>query len=307
MVEYVPDDSYLRNTYSSLDKYSSVVRPIGVYFRNINQMDEEMQRQMIDYVNDLEMLDQIGGPSNISLSEPATPDGMRPFCWIRDIREIEKGIDDPIISSAVANLTFSEKLEFALSGKIFREVYGQDIIRDDSGVVTASRCILFLKNLDLQSVEAQIEMLLDQRNVTKAQPINQTPEHRAEWAFFSFEKMFFYWEAYAVAVDELVFTMISGVVAVTFISFLFIPHWTSVLFVLPSITVLYIDLLGVIRFFGLQINGLTYICVVVRAVARMIDDAWRMILSFFMVPNSPAANTNTTSNTRFPLVCSLIF
>ena len=121
-----------------------------------------------------------------------------------------------------------------------------------------------MKNLDLESVEAQIEMLADQRAVTKAQPINQVPEHQAAWRFFAFEQIFFFWEAYTVSVDELVFTIIAGVVAVTIVAVIFIPHWSAAFIVLPLIIVLYIDLLGTIRFFGLQINGLTYVCVVVR-------------------------------------------
>jgi hypothetical protein len=39
-------------------------------------------------------------------------------------------------------------------------------------------------------------------------------------------------------------TTIAGIVAVSIVGFLFIPHWTAVLFVSPLITTLYIDLLG---------------------------------------------------------------
>ena len=110
-------------------------------------------------------------------------------------------------------------------------------------------------------------MLADQRAVTKAQPINQIPEHQSAWRFFAFQQIFFFWEAYTVAVDELVFTIIAGVVAVTLVAVIFIPHWTAAFIVLPLIIVLYVDLLGTIRFFGLQINGLTYVCVVVRTIS----------------------------------------
>ena len=51
-------------------------------------------------------------------------------------------------------------------------------------------------------------------------------------------------EFYAVAVDELVFTTVSGIIAVCFVGFVLIEHWTATGFVLPMILLLYVDLLG---------------------------------------------------------------
>lgn len=61
----------------------------------------------------------------------------------------------------------------------------------------------------------------------------------------------------------MVFTMIAGVVAVTFITFVFVPHWTGAVLVCPLITILYINMLGLMNFLGLRINGMTYLCIVV--------------------------------------------
>ena len=51
-------------------------------------------------------------------------------------------------------------------------------------------------------------------------------------------------EFYSVAVVELMYTTVSGVVAVCVVGFFFIPHWGSIFFVFPMISMLYIDLLG---------------------------------------------------------------
>ena len=153
-------------------------------------------------------------------------------------------------------------------------------MRDETGNITASRCVLFLKNLDLESVQAQIDMLNDQHEVTMVQPINQLDYTKDEWRFFAFDELFFYWEAYAVAVDELISTMAGGVIAVCVISAVFMPHWTAVAFVLPFIVVLYIDLLGTVRFFGLNINGLTYVCVVV-AIGLLVDFVFHILLRYY--------------------------
>ena len=51
-------------------------------------------------------------------------------------------------------------------------------------------------------------------------------------------------EFYAVAVEELIFTTVSGIIAVCFVGFVLIEHWTATGFVLPMILLLYVDLLG---------------------------------------------------------------
>ena len=51
-------------------------------------------------------------------------------------------------------------------------------------------------------------------------------------------------EFYAAAVEELIFTTISGVVAVAGVGFIFFPHWMAIFFVFPLISMLYVNLLG---------------------------------------------------------------
>lgn len=63
---------------------------------------------------------------------------------------------------------------------------------------------------------------------------------------------------------------ISGVVAVSLVAFILIPHRTAVMFVLPMITILYIDLMGTIQFAGLAINPLTYLCLVM-SIGLLVD------------------------------------
>ena len=49
---------------------------------------------------------------------------------------------------------------------------------------------------------------------------------------------------YAVAIHELVLTSYMGVIAVSVVSLLGIPHLSAILFVAPLVVVLYVDLLG---------------------------------------------------------------
>ena len=210
-----------------MDSYYSLTKPLEVYFRGVDQSDPEIQQQMRDYVDELAALPQIGEDA--------------PFCWVRDFPTIEERF--PQYSEFLhLNLTFAQQLRAALANPTIREIYGEDIvIDDDSGEITASRCLLFLRNLDLTVVKDQIDMLEGQFDITLRQPINEDGE---EPKFFSFDKIMFYWELYAQAVDELTFTIVSGVVAVAFVTFILIPHWSAIFFVCPGIVILYCNFLG---------------------------------------------------------------
>jgi multidrug efflux pump subunit AcrB len=84
-------------------------------------------------------------------------------------------------------------------------------------------------------------------------------------------------ELYAVAVDELIVNTISGVVAVCAIGFVIIPHWTATLFVGPGIIMLYFELLGVMQFFGIYINAVTYVTIVI-SIGLLVDFLMHILL-----------------------------
>lgn len=85
---------------------------------------------------------------------------------------------------------------------------------------------------------------------------------------------------YAVSVQELIFTIVAGVVALSAIAFVFIPHWTGAVLVCPLIIILYINMMGSLEFLGLKINGLTYICVVV-SIGLLIDFLLHILLRYY--------------------------
>ena len=260
--EIVPQDSYVKGFLHGVNEYSVQVITVGAYFRDVDQSDSNMQEQMLDYISELANLDQIG-------EEP-------PFCWVRDFQEIRNQNSD--MTSVLENLTFAQQVDVALSIPAIKEVYGSDIVRDDdSGNIRASRCWLFMKNLDMQSVQAQTEMLLDQRAISMNQTVNAG---RARFAFFSFDIWYIIWEFYTVAINELILTTIAGIVAVSIVGFLFIPHWTGVLFISPLITTLYIDLLGALQFAGVSINVVTYVCLVI-SVGLLVDFIMHILLKYY--------------------------
>ena len=63
-------------------------------------------------------------------------------------------------------------------------------------------------------------------------------------------------------------------------TFVFVPHWSACLFVVPLICILYTNLLGTIRYMGLFINPLTYICVVV-SIGLLVDFLIHILLRYY--------------------------
>ncbi|CAB9506138.1 Pick C1-like protein 1 [Seminavis robusta] len=280
--DFVPSDSYLRDILYSFESYASVIRPFGLYYRYMDQTDPDIQQQMIDYLEDLETLPEISSsiPVDFSGQEDfvlgANVTEIQPFCWVRDFRTF-----GPIIAQQYpqfVNWPFTTQLAAAMQDPVIREVYGSDIVRDEDGNITASRCWIFLSGLDLNSVDAQLQVLHDQREVGARQPLNKAnPDN---WRMFLFDSIMLYWEAYDSALRELWFTIITGILSLAVISFLLIPHWTATFFVTPFMCMLYCNYLGTLELLGLHINGILYICVVV-AVGLLVDFLMHMLLRYY--------------------------
>lgn len=83
-----------------------------------------------------------------------------------------------------------------------------------------------------------------------------------------------------MAVDELTITTISGILAVAFIAFVLIPHWTASLFVLPMMIILYTDLLGTLQFAGMHINPLVCICLI-TSIGLLVDFVMHVLLRYY--------------------------
>lgn len=68
----------------------------------------------------------------------------------------------------------------------------------------------------------------------------------------------------------MIFTSVLSVVAVSAVALFFIPHWTAVLFVIPFICCLYVNMLGFLYISGVQVNAISYVTLVM-SIGLMID------------------------------------
>jgi len=255
--DVLPDDSYITDFFDAFNEYSarSSILP-SAYFRFVDQADPEIQDQMEKYVNDLVAIDAI-------VDQP-------PFFWLRDFRAF-------VAEENISNLEFDDQMIAFLNNPVYNELYRDHIVLNDSGGIEASRVVIPMDNVNLEDVGEQIDALEDQDRVTEEQPINKGQN---EFRFFTYEGTYNIWEFYAVSADEIVFTTISGVCAVTGVALLLVPHWTAAFLVFPLICVLYIDLLGFMQFCGVSINPVSYISLVM-SIGLLVDFILHVLLRYY--------------------------
>lgn len=256
--DVVPSDSYVTDFFEALDEHTlrSSVSP-NVYFRYVNQSDESIQEQMEQYIEELVTIDAI----------EFEPD----FFWLRDFKAFVNETD------GLEDLSFNEQVKAFLTNPVFNELYRNDIVLDEEGAIVESRCSVSMDNIDLENVKQQIDALEDQRAVTESQPVNAG---RNDWAFFTYEGTYNIWEFYSASSSELILTTVMGIVSVTAVALVFIPHWSAAFFVLPLISVLYVDLLGVMQWAGVTINAVSYISLVM-SIGLLVDFIMHVLLRFY--------------------------
>jgi len=267
--DFVPEGSYVSEFLFSLDKYSEQTVSIHVYFRNVNQSDPLVQEEMREYLNDLVKMPAVNGTKPL-------------FCWLTDF---EKYLRNPELLEKyewVLDLPFADQVALALTDPSVREAYGDDIVIEN-GTIVASRCWLNPAFLDLNDVRSQTGLLADQYAVTAAQTTNK--DNPDDLNFFTYDDLYHIWEFFTVATQELAITTVTGIIAVSVVSFILIEHWTATLFLFPMILMLYVELLGTLQCAGLYINVVTYVVMVV-SIGLLVDFLLHIILRYYESPGA---------------------
>jgi hypothetical protein len=130
--------------------------------------------------------------------------------------------------------------------------YEGSIILDESGEIVASRTQISFDNLDVNDGKQVLAAMKGQAKVSSEQPINAGREVSS---FFTFNAVYYLWDFLIETEVELKMTTIIGVTSVSVMALIFLPHWSGILFVLPMIISLYVDMMGVLHLAGIGING----------------------------------------------------
>jgi Patched family len=259
--DLMPDDSYAIDFFDAIESYSlqATVSPY-VYFRDVDQSDQVIQQQMGEYVVDLVL-----GVDAIVL-------GPNAF-WLRDFH-------DYVDFAGIQDLDFNAQLDQFLNVPVLFEMYNGDIIRDENGTLLSSRCMINMVNMPkVDHLQESIEALHQQRAVTMEQPINSGSP---DGPFFTYGEPYNIWEFFAVCLNQLTKTMVTGVIAVSIISIFFVPHWTAVFYVTPLVCILNVELLGVLQWAGMHVNAITYITVFM-AIGIFVDYIMHVLFRYYEV------------------------
>ncbi|CAB9519398.1 Pick C1-like protein 1 [Seminavis robusta] len=270
--DMMPSDSYVRTYYSTLHEYASeysygvLFLHAQVYFRDVDVSSPEIQRQMIDYIDDLvDMPYMSKGPDYFWLKH---------FLLFKELALKETDV--------IEAMPFNDQLDLFLKTSPFDLLYKDDIVRSEDGTVTASRCRVILDHTSNYDIDTQIDTYQLQQQVALSQPVNQVKD---EWAFFLFTPYFFGWELHLVMMEELLTSLVLGLISVMIISALFIPHPFGPLIMPTIVGAVYVELMAFLRLAGLYLNIVSAIGLLM-SIGLVVDYNMHVALTYYDTKNA---------------------
>jgi predicted RND superfamily exporter protein len=201
------------------------------------------------------------------------------FFWLRDFR---KYVSISSFFGDVTNKTFDEQVSMFLSNPLFYKLYGDHIVRDESGTILASRCQIYMDQINIYDVKDQVKTLKDQLSISKSQPVNQG---LGTLKFFTYGGDYNIWEFFYRVTREIGGQTISSIAAVTFVTLIIIPHWSATLFAFPLICMLYVDFLGMLQWSGVKVNPVSYVTIVM-SIGLLVDYLLHVLLRYYETPGN---------------------
>lgn len=268
IAEVLPHDSYVGDYLFATTNYRNAdIKTIQVVFRDVDQANPFVRQAMVDYTK------QLGGLSYILEPE------LESFWMIQFELFLQSNTD-------AAQLPFVDAMDGFLANPFTKAAVGNNIVRNPEGEIIASR--VNMKIVVSDDVHEQIQFHNTERLLTLSQPVNHQRTDRL--AFFTFAKAYTGYENYSRGVSDLILTAITGVIAVTFVALIFIPHWSAALVVGPLIVVLFIELLGFLQWGGLFLNSMTSMSMTI-SIGLLVDFVIHILFRYYEEPGSRQQKT----------------
>ena len=256
--DLLPKGSYAADFVTAVEHYSDRAMSLHINFRFVDQADPEIRAAMEQYIDDL-------------ISDVDALNEEPPLCWVREFRLFVS------TNETLAELPFYDQLDAALAHPSIKSAFGRDFKYRSDGTILSSKCTMYVTDIDMESVQAQINFLQQTRAVAAKQPVNKNMKHSC---FFVYDLLFHIYAFYEVAADQLAVTTISSVVSVCVVAFVLIPHWSAVPIIFPVISVLFIEMIGVLQMFGYSVNIITYIVLVI-SIGLLVDFIMHVLLRYY--------------------------
>lgn len=162
----VPKDSYVKGFYDTLFAHTSQGGENSMaYFRDVDQSDPSIQRQMEAYLDDLIQYGHVHKPT---------------YFWLWDFTDFVQ--EKTTENSTFADLSFDEQMANFLAVEYYNELYDEDMGIDRDGKVLESRCRIHI-DVDNRQSKNMITMMEDLRSISSSQPINEGLD---DWKFFTY-------------------------------------------------------------------------------------------------------------------------
>ena len=154
--------------YSYNDYYEANGVPASVYFRDVNFTDPDVRSQMESYTEQIAAMKYSGAdqPSNF---------------WLKDFNKF-------VETKGIESMSFEEQIQEFLADPVNYDLYGQDMVFNEDGIMTASRTLVRLDNVDPEDVIMSVDVLETQRAISASQPINKGLD---DWKFFTFSEDYY--------------------------------------------------------------------------------------------------------------------
>lgn len=256
--DLLPKDSYAADFVSSVQYYSDRAMFMSVNFRFVDHADPEMRLAMEQYIEDL-------------VSDVDALNEMPPICWVREFRNFVAA------NETLGQLPFYDQFDYMMTIPAIASTFGGDFFLREDGTILSSKCTIFVTDLDMDDVQDQIKLMQQTRAVADKQPVNKGKKLNC---FFVYDLLLHIFAFYEVAAEQLIITTVSSVFSVCLVAFILIPHWSAVPIIFPIMSVLYIEMLGVLQMFGYRINVITYIILVI-SIGLLVDFIMHILLRYY--------------------------
>lgn len=245
----------------------------NIYYHDLDVSDPIVRQQMLDFRHDI-----LGLGSD---SYPPYP------IFVADFEEF---LTETQNETAASNKSFREQLDSFFNISTHQSLYGSSIIRDGkaSGIASIKEGITIAREVSTSGAKIDF-ILLEQRDVTIAQPLNSDSLVRHSGAeterMFLFEIRFPMFEHLRILPKEIVMGLSLSLLAVGLVALIFTPHPTCVLLSVMVITMVDIEIVGVLVLSGGSIQTLSMV-VLIMSIGLVADYCLHVMHAYLHVDST---------------------
>jgi len=211
-----------------------------------------------------------------------------PACWILVYKEMMDQIPETL-QSQLQTMTIREQIEFGKSMlpdnkaefDAFELLLDKFTWFNDRGDIVASVCKIYVNDLKMENANDQMAIFKRIKEIERNHPMNIGMNNDSDYPFFTIETNWYpIWELFMKTLPELITTVLFAVIAVLFVGFMIIPHYSGIIFLVITVTLLLVDLVGVMQLIGIKINPISYIALVI-SIGLMVDYIVHVLIQYY--------------------------